>query len=364
MTLTVVQASTLDPEARAAFTKRVAAVGSTLRHGPTASFAPGPEYTRVVLALAATRASELLAVLRGESVIARGLVAVHPVETSTATLGLFEVAPTDDALRATVLLAEAARAWAAARACTRLLAPVDLNSWFSYRLLVPPSGTSAGDGPYDWEPVTPPEHRTLLTGAGFAPSASYHSLVTTPDGEALARGLALSAPAVAKAHAAGMTITPFDATPLDTLLDDLFTLSDAAFRGNSLFEPLPRALFRAHYERLAERVDFAPSQVARDAAGRLMGYLFAFVDGGTAVVKTAAVSTDARNCGLMKAMHFRSITELARRPLTAIAWAPYMEGNWSGLLARDFASGPAALRQRDYELLALACTPATPTRLP
>ena len=359
MTLTLVRASTLGAAARETFTRRVAAIGGTLRRGITARFAPSIEYSVTLLALAGTRPSELLAVMRGESVVARGLVAAHPNELDTATLGLFEVTTDDDALRATTLLTDAARNWAAVHKCTRLLAPVDLNSWFSYRLLVPPAGAAELDGPYHWEPVTPVHHHTLLKSAGFAPCAIFHALVATPDADSLARGLAVSKPAVAKGRAAGMTLAPFSATPLDVLLDELCTLSNAAFRQNPLFEPISHALFREQYLRLAQRVDFSPSQVARNAAGQLMGYLFAFVDDGTAVVKTAAVSADARNCGLMKAMHHHAITDLARRPLKAIAWAPYIEGNWTGLLARDFVAGPVALRQREYALLAAPCAQVT-----
>ncbi|MBI3790044.1 MAG: hypothetical protein HY275_04105 [Gemmatimonadetes bacterium] len=354
-TFTVVGASTLDPYARAAFTQRLVALGGVLRRSATAAFAPSPEYAQRVVALAGRRQAELLGVLDGESVIARGLVAVSTSDPSTATLGLYEVVAGERAPLAAQLLAEAARAWAAQRGCTRLVAPVDLNSWFQYRTLTPPTGAAAADGPFFWEPVTPPAHTALLEATGFAVTERYHSLVTAYDPRALAHGLVMHADATERVRAARVTLSAVGSAPSDALLDEIGRLSNIAFAQNPLFEPLPLDLFRAQYRQMAARVDHGPSQLARDAHGHLVGFLFAFVDGPTACIKTAAVAADVRNAGLMSAMHHRAITNLIGRPLTTVAWAPFLEGNWTGRLARDYVRGPEVLRQRDYALWSSPC---------
>lgn len=176
----------------------------------------------------------------------------------TAAIGRLTI---EDRQAGTVLLHDA---------CTRLaaegfdavLAPLDGDTWHSYRVVTETDGSP----PFALEPTGGPHDLACLQACGFVTAAEYLSTRNL---------LEETAPPTPLAGVRVETWTDSDPEPL---LAELFTVSTRAFRRNAFFKPIERAAFDALYAPLLTRLDPRLVLFARDTEDRLAGFLFGLPD--------------------------------------------------------------------------------------
>ena len=163
-----------------------------------------------------------------------------------------------------------------------LLAPLDGDTWHTYRVVTETDGSP----PFFMEPASGPHDLEALEAEGFEPVAHYLSTVAPLDS-------AIGAPA---RPVDGVTVSQWDGSDADALVRDLFGLSSHAFSGNPFFKPIDFAAFSAIYRPLVPLLDPRHVLFARDDEGALVGYLFATpnpmerVEGPTVILKTYAAT--------------------------------------------------------------------------
>lgn len=267
---------------------------------------------------------------------------VPPHRPATGTVGFFEVDVDDPAApaAATALLG-AARAWLRARGVRRVYGPLDLTTWFGYRFRIPAAagGDEDAEGPFAWEPVNPPQYVGWFADHGFREAERYGSLGFSVDDPALVdlivrtTGLAWE-----QARADGFGFRPFDAGRLETEMRTLYALSLEAFNDNFLFEPIPFDVFRAVYVAGVARLAEPLVHFVLDPGGREAGFVFAFIDGDYAVIKTIAVHPAFRGRRMSTAlMHLVFRDAAARGVRRAVAALVKADGTSAILAARHDA---------------------------
>lgn len=349
MTIEILRLSGAEGEAaRAHLIDRFAA------EAPPTSRAPSVAYTRAVLAIALQRPAELLLVVKDGRVVGRALVAASLSRPSASALGLFEVDGGPKGAAAGDSLIDAATRWALANGRAELFAPIDLNTWFSYRFLLPPEGPGAEVPPFDWEPAQPAGYLDLFRRHGFDVAERYHTQGGwfASDGEGLSAVVRHTAPAHEAARAAGVSFERLTETArLATLLGELHPLCMEAFRDSPLFEPLPEELFRRLYASAAGTRDCSLTHVARDPSGAPVGFVFAFTDGDAIVVKTIAVSPALRGRHLSSALVHLVFARGAERGYRHFVSALVRRGNTSDFLANPSLLHGTRIWRHDYVLL-------------
>ena len=196
----------------------------------------------------------------------------------------------------------------------RIVAPVQINTWFPYRYRL-----SEEDGRFfAWEPVHPPAYREAFEEAGFSIDTIYHSAAYGR----LDRLLDMMMPAYATAVAAGYRFRPFDRlnwpgaeVPL------LHRISRQAFADNHLYEPISLDVFRNLYVDIADK-RCQHSRVVLTAEGEAVGFLFGFLDRHRPdddspeecyfVIKSLAVLERERGRGLSNALVYAAMQEAAK----------------------------------------------------
>lgn len=191
----------------------------------------------------------------------------------TAALGRFEIASPEAGARLLADVAERLRA----EGVEALLAPMDGDTWHSYRLVV----ESDGSPPFLMEPPENAALRAALEAASFAPIATYAS--------ARAPLADIDEPP----DMPGVALQSWDGGDPERFLADVHALSCEAFARNPFYLPLDRAGFDALYRPLLPRLDARLMHFARDEAGDLLGFVFGVPDmlnpaSRTAILKTLA----------------------------------------------------------------------------
>ena len=180
--------------------------------------------------------------------------------------------------------------------CTIALAPMDGNTWRSYRFV-----TGGGkQPPFFLEPANPAFYPQLFQAAGFAPLSRYSSslvnLQTNPRLDRIEERLAWR----------GVTIRDLDPGAFKLELDRLFELSLESFADNVLFTPIDRRSFGELYERIEP---FVQPEFVRfaEVEGKPVSFVFAVPDcleqqrtakATTLVVKTLATHPHWRHLGI------------------------------------------------------------------
>lgn len=161
-----------------------------------------------------------------------------------------------------------------------LIGPMDGDTWHKYRVV----STSDGSRPYFLEPVSGSHDLEAFRNAAFAPISSYVSARASID-EALAE----PAPPVA-----GVTISAWDGADAGRLIGGLFDMSSHAFANNAFYKPITREAFLALYQPILPAIDPRLVFFARQAEGRLVGFMFALPDHlEGAEIKTGIIKTYA-----------------------------------------------------------------------
>ena len=329
-----------------------------LRDPRWASYASAEGYTRLILGLAASRPHALLLAPDPAAPRARALVARSLAEPDAAVLGLFEAAADADGEAAADRVIDEALAWAREQGLARLYAPVDLNTWFDYRFMLPVE--SSGDQPplRAWEPIHPPAYLERFRARGFEPAEHFESVgILLPESGPYtgASAVEYTRPAWQKAVSEGIVFERLtDPAALPALLEELHPLCMAAFSDNPLFEPLPAQLFRSMYASAIGSRDASTTHWARDASGRPAGFVFAFREDDATVVKTIAVDPAMRGRQISSAlMHLaiKTTVESGRRDFVS---ALVRRGNTSNFLSKPHLMPGVGSWKREYVLLARA----------
>lgn len=231
-------------------------------------------------------------------------------------------------------------------ACTRLAAegrtfavgPMDGNTWQRYRL-VTDHGT---EPPFFLEPDNPDDWPVHWRAAGFKPTATYHSAVTTdlatrdPRAEETARRLAER----------GVTLRNLNLDNFDAELARLHTLSLVSFANNFLYTPISFDDFAAQYTPVKQflRPELA---ILAEQGEKLVGFIVAAPNllqakrGGpidTVIAKTMAVHPAHAGAGLggllMDRLHAAAHALGFRRAIHALFHAD----NRSGRISRRTAN--------------------------
>lgn len=182
---------------------------------------------------------------------------------------------------------------------TLVVAPLDGSTWYRYRVTLPADDVAQNEPPFLSEPRNPAEWVAQFADAGFSPLLEYETRLVRDPAPDPALG-----PRREELRERGVTIRPLALERYQEELAALHALSLTAFADNPFYLPLPPAEFDALYRPLRRLVDPALVLLAEDAAGELVGYVFAFDDplapagGPRVVLKTLAVRPDARGWGL------------------------------------------------------------------
>ena len=336
--------------------------GLRIRAGETAHAVPSRPYTELVLRLAGSRPSEMLLVRDGPEILGRALVAASLGKPGAAVLGLVEIHLGDREGSVSQVLIDAASTWAASAGHAEIFAPIDINTWFTYRFMVPSTAPSTAPPPYAWEPQQPAAYLDLFERAGFSEAERYRTVgveFSEAAGYTAHDAASGTAPAYEAAREAGLRFEQMTSlAQLDELLPELHQMCMAAFAQNVLFEPLPLELFRVLYTGAASQKDCTLTHWMRDPGGALRGFVFAFEDAGAVIIKTIAVSAELRGRHLSTALAHRVFAEGARRGNRHFISALVREGNTSDFLSRPHLIPGGKPWQRDYTLLRRSVTPA------
>jgi hypothetical protein len=181
-------------------------------------------------------------------------------------IGSFEA--TNDPPRVTALLHEAAT-WLRQQGATKVIGPIDGDTWHRYRVNAGPFDTP----PFLLEPTNPPYYDDLWRAAGFEILERYSSK-RIDDVSALANKLA---PMRERALARGYRIRTIDPAKLQEELALVWRLSLDIFRGNPFYSDIGLADFLALYTGI-ERI-LVPGLVLFIEHGQdTAGFLFAYPD--------------------------------------------------------------------------------------
>jgi len=338
---------------RDAWRKSFVESAGPLRANRFGAHTPTVRYTELILRLAAARPFELLLAKNGD-VKGRALVSAVTGRRAAA-IGLVELAAGEDGTGAARAIAESATEWAESNGLDELIAPVDLNTWFNYRFLLPPAPGTTAPAPFAWEPAQPAEYAQAFERLGFVELERYQTLggdLAEAVGEDAAAVLAATEMAFKKAAQAGFTFHRLE-TPgaLAPLLDELHPLCMSAFSDNLLFEPIPLELFRALYGESSGGRDASLTHWVRDGGGRLAGFVLAFVDGDVAVVKTIAVTPELRGKRISSALVHLVLRNSVERGLRKAVSALVRRGNTSEHLSSPYLKLGVTPWRREYVLL-------------
>lgn len=291
---------------RAAFDRSFCELPGKVRRDPyRVALLPG-ELTRRMLSYPLPRPAECFLALAGDGgAIGRIGANLSPVHEGVAYAGFFEVdVGRDDARQAASRLLDQAAEWARAQGVTRLVGPVDISTWFPYRLAVSRDSTVPAPRMFSWEPVNPPQYPEYFGEFGMAEIQAYHShgfSAATPDG--YLPGYEIFKRTYDYALAQGFRIRPFDRARLeDRDLPILHQMSHSIFKDAFLFEPLPFPLFAGVYTVALQKFDFSPSRIAESPDGKPAGFLFAFFDDDHVIIKTVAVLPEFQKMMLSSAL--------------------------------------------------------------
>jgi ribosomal protein S18 acetylase RimI-like enzyme len=355
VTLSIWRMSSTTGEARTTFVDEFVEAVPSASFPTEAGAVATPDYIALVLGTAVGRPSELLlAGTRGRP-IGRALVATSYAQPGTAVVGLFEVEPGPFAAEAGERLLAAASDWAARTGHRQLFGPVDLTTWYGYRLMVPPQGRGARVRRFDWEPPLREPYLDLFRRGGFVVADWYRTVGVALDAAgSFATGgpASYTAPAHAAAVAAGYAFVRLDGVDrFASLRDDLHALCTDAFRDNLLFEPLPLDRFRSLATGAASAHDSTLTHVVRAPDGRLAGVVFAFIDGAAVVFKTIAVAPGARGQHLSTALMHLVFERGAERGYRTFVFALVRSGNRSEFLIAPHLRPGLHSWAHDYVLL-------------
>jgi hypothetical protein len=143
---------------------------------------------------------------------------------------------------------------------TRILGPMDGDTWHSYRVVI----ESDSSKPFFMEPVSGPHDREVFEQSGFLPVSTYVSTRTSLT-EAIGKGEPI--------RLEDIIVTPWDGNDAEGLVGQLFDMSTARFSKNKFFKPIVRTEFAKLYAPIIPAIDPRLVLFAHDRSKKLCGFL-------------------------------------------------------------------------------------------
>lgn len=198
--------------------------------------------------------------------------------------------------QAAAFLLEACCSKLSAEGCSRIVGPMNGNTWRSYRFVVEDSGRGA----FFMEPRNPPDYPAWWRAAGFVEIAGYSSSAIALDGRAT-----VPAALAGRLAACGVVIRDLKMDDYDAELAAIHAVTLEGFSENFLYTPLGETAFLNAYRKIRERVDPRFVRIA-EKDGKAIGYVFAIADLEAAargekpalIIKTLTVDPTAKCAGL------------------------------------------------------------------
>ncbi len=234
---------------------------------------------------------------------------VSPHLISHGTLGLFELDLNHkDAHEGFSLALQSTLAWLQSKGVKEVTAPVDLNTWFTYRFSL--------EGKHfwprlKWEPTTPPEYLQLFREKGFKDIALFHS-VFFPHYRigSWCLGTGAMRRSLKSLHRQGFKLRPFDKDRFMTHEVPVFhNISHEAFGDSLFFEPIDLETFSNLYAVALKSYDFSPSSVLISPDGETAGFIFAFYDDEYLVIKSIAIKKKYQGRNLSSGMIYHAVKQ-------------------------------------------------------
>lgn len=307
--------------------------------------------------------------------IARLAVSISPRQVIdgrlSAFFGFWE--GTDSPDQQSALFREAEQ-WAKDQGAECLIGPINLSTFYSYRVRL----NEFAAGAFPGEPYNPPYYAGLLDTAGFRPLKQFHSWLGPIDD----RVEALSAdmePALQGLESEGLSFLPLNGDTWLGRLDEFYDYVDQIFGNNFAYTRISRDHFETSFgSPIARRLCPHSSVLAQNADGEIAGFFLGFPDYGplvqqgnkeqmvlseigfedfsrlkgrrTLLGKTGGVHPDFRNRGLFGIMSYLML----KRGSAHYDWGGAVlvrEDNPSARVAELMFSRPQDQR-RDYGLFA------------
>jgi hypothetical protein len=224
------------------------------------------------------------------------------------TIGFFEIdLEAAEARKAFEFAIEKVSAWLKDQGVQKIIAPVDINTWFNYRFSV--MGQKFFPR-YSWEPTTPPEYIEIFRQAGFQDFAKYHSVFFP---HFRLRNYCIGTGYMKKCYhrieKLGFHLRPFDQERFMTHeVPILHELSHESFKESLLFEPIDLETFANLYA-AAKNYDSSPSSVLISPEGEVAGFIFAFYDGDFLVIKSLAIKKKYQGLKLSSGLIYNAVKQ-------------------------------------------------------
>ena len=268
----------------------------------------------------------LFCVMDGDRVAAHAAALVNPL-IPAGLLGWFE---SDDRLEAASMLFDAVQTHFAGRGIPSMIGPINGSTWAAYRVALP-EGT-----PFFLDVESMPYYARFFEDNGFETIASYHSTRGDLSERAFPR-LERMTPVI---QGRGVTISEFEPDRAETILREIHELSLDSFKHNFLYTPVPVEFFLQKYLPLLVKVPPQCILLARDGAGRLIGYLFAIPnllcsDRRELVIKTLAVRPEPVCRGLGAFLVELCSRRACESGVQAVYHALMHDANQSANIGRD-----------------------------
>ncbi len=260
-------------------------------------------------------------------------------ENQRGYIGFFEAS--DGAVAETLI--QLALDWLRQQNRTEIHAPVNFNTWFSYRFLHP-AHLAEDQNWFSWEPIHPLSYNAYFKSHGFRTSALYHTAAYTD----LPTMSAVLKKDFLRSQANGYRFRPFDEKNLLAKeVSILHEISHRSFGDNFLFEPISLPLFQQLYVPMAQKKPVLCSFFACDSEHLEVGFFFGFIDQDHLILKSTAVTPEHRGQGLSNALVHLMLEFAIARGLTKAVSALVK----SGLRSESYSKHAQPLWRREYELL-------------
>lgn len=182
----------------------------------------------------------------------------------------------------------------ASQGCTIAIAPIDGNTWHSYRFIT----YRGSEPPFFLEPDNPNEWVEDIRSFGFSPFAEYHSALNTD--------LTQIDPRLDKVRQRlqnqGIQIRCINLDTWEAELEKIYHLSCISFEKNFLYTPISQAEFIAQYQPILPYIK-AEFVLIAESQQQTVGFIFAIPDYlqatiDTLIIKTVAILPGRKYAGL------------------------------------------------------------------
>lgn len=254
---------------------------------------------------------------------------VNPQLKASGGIGLFEMdlksSQKDEAFKLGI---KTATEWLQNQNVLEIIAPIDMNTWFSYRFSLPGKHFWPR---LSWEPTTPPEYTEYFKQEGFSDFAFFHTIYFPHFRIGnFCLGTGPMKKSYKNLHKKGFKLRPFDQERFMTHEVPIFhEISHEAFEEALLFEPIDLNTFSSLYAGALKSYDFSPSSVLLSPEGEVAGFIFAFYDGDYLVIKSIAIKKKFQGLNLSSGMIYNAAKQ---------AFAQNKKGTISALVKTGLAS--------------------------